>query len=91
MSSPSQISYANQKLRWFLSDILYSDTWEKHPENKVLLARVLISRLEDEGYYWQAERLRNHLHRWMASQKCLYAKPQLGDTLSDRERREDSI
>jgi len=62
-------NWANEKLRWFLREILYSPSWEKHPQNKVILARQIISDLEDHGFWWQAARVENHLHRWMAQQK----------------------
>jgi len=81
--------WANETLRWFLRDILYADTWVL-PHNrkfKVILANVLIERLESYGFGWQADRMRNHVYRWMRMQKVVYAE---GDTLSDRERREHS-
>jgi len=61
---------ANEKLRWFLNEILFAETWIHHPYNKILVGYDIIDQLEREGFPWQAERIRNHLHRWMKSISC---------------------
>jgi hypothetical protein len=68
---------ANEKLRWFLREILYADTWIRHPYNKVIVGLDVIDSLEFEGFFWQADRVRNHLHRWMRS---LALQPRKADT-----------
>jgi len=83
----SSNDWANEKLRWFLREILYAETWVKHPQNKVILARILIERLESECFWWQAERLRNHLHRWMKHACTAEGR----DTLSIKREREASL
>ena len=78
--------WANDLLRWFLREILYADCWNNHPHNKIVLAYVVIDRLNDYGFFWQSARLRNHLHRWKKS--CTRARAR--DTLSKRREREVS-
>lgn len=80
---------ANRKLRWFLHEVLYAETWVKHPYNKVIVGYDIIDQLEYAGFWWQAERLKNHLHRWMRSTTC--KDPQILDTLSIGEREEVSL
>jgi len=60
---------ANDRLRWFLREILYKKTWTQHPEYKVILGKIVAEDLRLHGFSWQASRLLNHLHLWMRSQK----------------------
>lgn len=62
--------WANELLRWFLREILYADTWVKHPYNKLIVGYDIVDQLESHGFWWQAERVKNHLHRWMRSISC---------------------
>lgn len=66
--------WANDLLRWFLRDILYKKTWVFHPYNKIIVAYDVIDQLESWGFVWQAERVRNHLHRWMKNISCTRAR-----------------
>jgi hypothetical protein len=61
--------WANECLRWFLQEILYTDTWKAHPYYKLFLGQHLALDLESEGFTWQASRIRNHVHKWLASCK----------------------
>jgi hypothetical protein len=61
-------AWANDLLRWFLREILYAETWKNHPEYKVILGKVIIEDLRSHGYFWQADRVINHLNRWKALQ-----------------------
>jgi hypothetical protein len=74
---------ANEKLRWFLREILYADTWVLHPYNKVIVGLDVIDSLEFEGFFWQADRVKNHLHRWMRSIAC--KDPEILDTPREEE------
>ena len=87
--SKEAIAQANETLRWFLNEILYAETWKAHPYYKILIGSDVASRLDEKGFSWQAERLRNHLRRWMKSISC--KSPERFDTLSKKERREDSL
>lgn len=60
---------ANDKLRWFLREILYKKTWTQHPEYKVILGKIVAEDLRLHGFSWQADRVLNHLRRWMRAQK----------------------
>ena len=84
--SYGSMDWANDILRCFLNDILYEKTWVYHPYNKLIVGYDVIDRLEVHGFWWQAERLKNHLHRWM-KRSC---KSEGFDTLDLRER-EDSL
>jgi len=64
-------AWANDLLRGFLRDVLYADTWKNHPEYKVIIAKITAEDLRCHGFPWQAERILNHLHKWMARQKDL--------------------
>ena len=79
--------WANHKLRWFLNEVLYADVWIQHPYCKLAVGYEIIDQLESHGFWWQAERIRNHLHRWMSKIACT---AEGRDTLDDRERRETS-
>jgi len=79
--------WANESLRWFLREILYSPTWQGHPYFKILIGEDLAERLVEKGFPWQAERIRNHLHRWLKSIACRSRGP---DTLSNGERERGS-
>jgi hypothetical protein len=48
---------------------------------KILIVSGFIGQLENEGYWWQAKRLANHLHRYLSN-----LQPK-ADTLSEREER----
>ena len=62
--------WANDLLRYFLREILYNDSvWIHHAHNKVILANSFVDLLQSHGYGWQAERIRNHLHRWLKSKR----------------------
>jgi len=63
--------WANDLLRGFLRDVLYADTWKNHPEYKVIIGKITAEDLLRHGFPWQAERILNHLHKWMARQKDL--------------------
>jgi len=76
--------WANNLLRWFLREILYSDVWINHPYNKLILGYDIVDRLNSYGFLWQAERVNNHLHRWMKKISCTRAHAR--DTLDQRER-----
>lgn len=54
---------------------------------KILIIGGFIGQLEREGYWWQAKRLANHLHRYLGN---LQRRRSAADTLSERERREAS-
>jgi len=66
--------WANDLLRWFLREILYKKTWVHHPYNKIIVAYDVIDQFESRGFVWQAERVRNHLHRWMKNISCTRAR-----------------
>ena len=90
-------NWANKLLKWFLREVLYSSTWKAHPYYKILIGNDFIDRLEEKGYPWQAERIRNHLHRWMKLISCTRAKREVffpssraRDTLSKKREREVS-
>ena len=87
--------WANEKLRWFLREILYAETWKQHPEYKVVVGRVVAEDLRVHGFSWQADRVLNHLNRWKRRQKLdLQVRVKIhsctaqesGDTLSREER-----
>jgi len=81
-------AWANELLRYGIK--VLKEWWIKpnSPKNSVVvkkrLVEIFISHLEQEGYWWQARRLRNHLHRYL--QSCANSS----DALSERERRETS-
>ena len=60
--------WANDLLRWFLREILFSDTWRRFPYYKIVIGELLIWDLETHGFPWQAERMRNQINRWKAEQ-----------------------
>ena len=60
--------WGNRKVSYFTREILYADTWIRFPFYKILVVKSAIKDLEFYGLWWQAERLRNHLHRWMKKQ-----------------------
>ena len=62
--------WANDLLRWFLKDILYADCWKAHPYCKLLVSFDVVDQLESSGFWWQASRIRNHVHRWMKKISC---------------------
>ena len=76
--------WANDLLRWFLRDILYKKTWVFHPYNKIIVAYDVIDQLESRGFPWQAERVRNHLHRWMKNISCKRARMRALDPLDQK-------
>ena len=93
---------ANELLRYGIK--VLKEWWIKpnSPKNSVSvkkrLVEIFVSRLARAGYWWQAERLRNHLHRYLAgaaasgaagSDLAVHLQPK-ADTLSERERREVS-
>jgi len=63
--------WANDLLRGFLRDVLYADTWKNHPEYKVIIGQITAEDLRRHDFPWQADRVLNHLHRWMLRQKDL--------------------
>lgn len=83
------VAWANDLLRWFLRDILFSNAWVLHPYNKLIVALDVVDRLEVHGFWWQSERIRNQTRMWM-KRSCTAEDRRGGDTL-DRERREDSL
>lgn len=74
MSSPlfsCSKEWANSLLRY---GILVLKTWWASPTStrlsvvyKIRLVRSFINQLDLEGFWWQRDRLKNHLHRYMAS------------------------
>lgn len=94
-------AWANEQVSWFCREILYSSTWSAHPFLKVILGVHLAKQLDGLGFWWQAERIRNHIHRWGKTQKeedfgtlkkeneKIYAA-EGGDTLSREREREVS-
>lgn len=73
MSLKSEIGYkpfseesANERLRWFIG-FLKEDTWKNHPYFKIVTAWNVEDILRCAGYEWQADRVKNHLYRWMKS------------------------
>ena len=69
-------AWANGLLRY---GILVLKVWWRRPAStrlgigyKIRLIESFIGQLENEGFSWQADRLANHLHRYLAS---LQAKP----------------
>jgi len=79
--------WANDLLRWFLKDILYADVWVFHPYNKLIVGYDVIDRLELHGFWWQASRIRNHVHRWMKKISCKEPPQGLLDPSSIEEER----
>ena len=77
------IEWANDLLRWFLREILYAETWIQHPYNKLIVGYDVIDQLEDKGFWWQSERARNHIHKWMKAISCT---PSRGDLSKRGER-----
>lgn len=61
--------WANDTLRYAIHDIINDPGWNKHPENVVILCRDLMSFLESHGFWWQSERIKNHLHLWMKKRR----------------------
>ena len=57
---------ANRRLRWFI-EFLKEDTWKDHPYFKIVTAWQIEDILRCAGYGWHADRVKNHLHRWMKS------------------------
>jgi len=64
-------AWANELLRYGIK--VLREWWIKpnSPKNAVVvkkrLVAIFISHLEQAGYWWQARRLRNHLHRYLQS------------------------
>lgn len=57
---------ANRRLKWFI-DFLKEDTWTNHPYFKIVTAWNVEDILRCAGYSWHADRVKNHLHRWLKS------------------------
>jgi len=67
--------WANSLLSYFLKEILWNEKcWPYHPESKIVVAREIVWILEAKGFFWQAERVRNHLRLWM-KKRFTAAKP----------------
>jgi hypothetical protein len=62
---------ANEKLRFGIKLLKDNSTWsQSHTRfNKVAVTEDLICQLENGGFWWQAERLRNQLNLWKQNQK----------------------
>ncbi len=60
---------ANDLLRWFLREILYSDTWKRRPHYKIILGQVIAEELFSYGFKWQGNRVLNHIHKFKLKQK----------------------
>jgi len=56
-------------LKWVLREIIYKKTWTQYPLYKIIVAKLVAEDLRLHGFSWQANRVLNHLHRWMRSQK----------------------
>lgn len=61
-------AWANDVLRFGI-DLLKAESWKNYPFYKIVVIRVLLGDLRRFGYWWQEERLKNHLNLWKKGQK----------------------
>jgi len=73
------LDWANELLRYGIHVL---KTWwikPSSPKNSVLvkkrLVEIFIERLDHEGYWWQATRLRNHLHKFLHACRNMHDTP----------------
>jgi hypothetical protein len=65
MSSSMTKEEANRSLCWFIDYVLRDPL--VNPLHARLIGQDLANRVRVAGYWWQADRIENHLHRFLKS------------------------
>jgi len=60
-------AWANELLSYSTRQLYDKSTWNlpHNIQNKIIVTQCNIDLLESAGFWWQAQRLANHLHRWI--------------------------
>jgi hypothetical protein len=82
--------WANSKLKFGIKLLNDGSTWSESQNRKfkVIVVRNIVFWLGHYGFWWQSERLRNHLHCYFRSLKVVYAQER---ETSERERERGSF
>jgi len=62
--------WANEILRYSIA-VLQGKRIISRPEGRLLIARVMRNRLAEAGFWWQADKLEHHIHRFYKSRRDL--------------------